>query len=203
MRHRDFSMLEYSVRDGGSAVREETGAVGCDPVVHERNARRVLDGLFRRERSALIRYIQRRVGLEAAGDLVQDVFLRAATSPQINDLYNARAFLRRVADNAIIDRARRNKCRIATLPLAEANEASCVATQEQEHAADDLQAALERALAGLPERTRAIFIMHRFDEKAYRDIHHELGISIATVEYHMMRALAHIRAALVDRSGER
>jgi RNA polymerase sigma-70 factor (ECF subfamily) len=34
--------------------------------------------------------------------------------------------------------------------------------------------------------------MHRVDELSYREIHEALGISIATVEYHMMRALAQI-----------
>ncbi len=191
-------MLEDSARNDGAAAQQATGVTGCDRAALEHRARGVLDRLFRHECKALTRYIQRRVGREAAGDLAQEVFLRAATSQQIHDLCNPRAFLRRVADNAIIDRARRDKCRIATLPLTEAREAPCVAAQEHELAAVDLQAVLDRALAGLPERTRTIFIMHRFDEMAYRDIHHELGISIAAVEYHMMRALSHIRTKLAE-----
>ena len=42
-----------------------------------------------------------------------------------------------------------------------------------------------------------MFLMHRVEELSYREIHEELGISIATVEYHMMKALAHI-ARMVD-----
>ena len=42
-----------------------------------------------------------------------------------------------------------------------------------------------------------VFLMHRVDELSYREIHECLGISIATVEYHMMRALGFI-AKVVD-----
>ncbi|MDR7062419.1 DNA-directed RNA polymerase specialized sigma24 family protein [Sphingopyxis sp. BE235] len=42
-----------------------------------------------------------------------------------------------------------------------------------------------------------MFLMHRVDELSYREIHECLGISIATVEYHMMRALGFI-AKVVD-----
>ena len=38
--------------------------------------------------------------------------------------------------------------------------------------------------------------MSRFEERTYRQIHEELGISLGTVEYHMMKALADIRDAI-------
>ena len=44
----------------------------------------------------------------------------------------------------------------------------------------------------MPPKTRRVFLMHRVDELSYREIHELLGISIATVEYHMMKALGQI-----------
>jgi RNA polymerase sigma-70 factor (ECF subfamily) len=38
--------------------------------------------------------------------------------------------------------------------------------------------------------------MHRVDGQTYREIHEALGISVATVEYHMMKALAAIALAV-------
>jgi RNA polymerase sigma-70 factor (ECF subfamily) len=155
-----------------------------------------LELLFRRERDGLLRYLKRQIDPQMAGDVAQDVFVRAAASPQILNLENPQGFLRRIARNLILDGLRRTRCRIVTLPLAEAADASIAAHQEAELEADDLRRSLDHALEGLPERTRTIFMMHRFDELGYREIQHRLGISMPAVEYHMMRALAHIRAAL-------
>ena len=52
------------------------------------------------------------------------------------------------------------------------------------------------ALAELPEKCARIFAMNRFEKKSYREIHIELGIALPTVDYHMMKALAHLRQAL-------
>ena len=159
-------------------------------------ARQTLETIFRHERDGLIRFLRGRVGPELACDIAQEVFLRAATSPQLSSLMNPRGFLFCIARNLLIDAARRQQCRIVTLPLNEARDAHCAAEQEQEIEASDLTQCLERALRQLPERTRTIFVMHRFDEMAYRDIRYALDISMAAVEYHMMKALAHIRTAL-------
>jgi RNA polymerase sigma factor (sigma-70 family) len=190
-------MLEDAARESGDTGPVAVGSLfsQCED---EPDARDALDRIFRRERDELIRYLSRHAGNQMAADLAQEVFLRAATSRHITSLVNPRAFLRRVAQNVMIDRARRKKCRIVTLPLCAAADAPSAADQEYELEAGDLRVLVERALASLPVRTRSIFIMHRVEEKAYRDIHRELGISLATVEYHMMRALSHIRAELAE-----
>ena len=48
----------------------------------------------------------------------------------------------------------------------------------------------------LPEECRRVFMMSRFDNKKYREIAEELGISINTVKYHMKNALAHLEKHL-------
>lgn len=159
-----------------------------------------LDQMFREESAGLARYLAKRVGPEFANDLVQEVFLRAATSPQLATLANPRAFLHRIAQNLLVDQARRQRCKIITVASAEPVESRCPAEQEHQLEADELEASLALALGGLPERTSAIFVMHRFDEMPYREIQREFGISLAGVEYHMMKALAHVRACLQDRA---
>lgn len=155
--------------------------------------------MFRQERAALLRYIRRSVGADMADDIAQEVFARAAASAQLACLLNPRAFLYHIARTVVIDNARRTRCRMVTLPLIEALDAPCAAEQEQRLDAEDLMSSLEQALSGLPVKTRTIFRMHRFDEKAYQDIRIELGMSLPAVEYHMMKALAHIRKELADR----
>src|SRR3546814_19890128 len=67
-----------------------------------------------------------------SADLMQDVFVRAAGSRQRNSLVNPGGFLRRVAKNLLIDRARKRKRdNVVLLPLQE--EWDAMSAPEQEH----------------------------------------------------------------------
>ncbi len=157
-----------------------------------------LEALYLSERDGLLRYLLPRVGEDQASDIVHDVFARAAASGQLLQLINPGGFLCRIAQNLLIDRARRRRSRVEPLALAEAFDMPVLPEQEHDLEADDLHRTILQALTALPEKTRRVFVMHRFEERAYRDIHLELGISLATVEYHMGRALAHVRGAVAD-----
>ncbi|WP_260929163.1 RNA polymerase sigma factor [Novosphingobium sp. 9] len=149
--------------------------------------------VFRQEEPRLLRYFRRRAGQDLAPDLVQDVFVRAAGSAQAHSLSNPAAFIARIARNLLIDRARRHKHAAAIdLPLDEERDLATEPVQTHAIEAADLLRVYENALDLLPEKTRRVFLMHRVEELTYRDIHQRLGISVATVEYHMMKALRHI-----------
>lgn len=162
-----------------------------------------LDSAFRNDGGTLLHYLGRHAGPDDAPDLLQEVFLRAAGSDQRRRLVNPAAFLQRIARNLLINRAistKRNK--IVLLPFREEHDIATPPEQELEMEAADLLRLYERAIEDLSEKTRRVFLMHRVDELSYREIHQRLGISIATVEYHMMKALAHI-AEVVDPIDER
>lgn len=171
-------------------------ALDADPPIA-----RPLEDVFRTESRKLLRYLKRRVGDEAAPDIVQEVFMRAAGSQQRDRLVNPIGFIRRVTRNLLIDRARRRSANAVTLfPFDDQRDIAVAPAQEEGLIANDLMATYERAVEQMPEKTRRVFLMHRVDELSYVEIHHRLGISVATVEYHIMRALAHLREAL---DGER
>lgn len=157
----------------------------------------LLEALYRDERAGVVAYLKRKVGPEDAGDLAQEVFIRAATSAQLDDLRNPGAFLRCIARNLAIDFARRQRRRIPTLPFADDFDAPCGPDQDDCLHALETEILVERVLAALPARTARVFAMNRFEMKSYRTIHRELGIARSTVDYHMMRALAQLRQALV------
>lgn len=52
------------------------------------------------------------------------------------------------------------------------------------------------AINSLPEECRHVFTKSRFENKKYREIASELGISISTVKYHMTNALAFLEKKL-------
>ena len=152
---------------------------------------------YREHRGTLLGFLRRKAGAEEATDLVQEVFARAAGSKQRGTLINPGGFLKRIAQNHLIDRARQQRSNdVLVVPFQEQRDASCAPQQEWQLEADDLLRLYEQAVDAMPFKTRRVFLMHRVDELSYREIHERLGISIATVEYHIMRALAHIATAL-------
>jgi RNA polymerase sigma-70 factor (ECF subfamily) len=61
---------------------------------------------------------------------------------------------------------------------------------------DELQDKIDEALKSLPDKCREIFEMSRFEEKKYKEIAENLGLSIKTVETQMSRALKVMRNSL-------
>lgn len=156
----------------------------------------VLDGLYRTQRGAILAYLTSIVGREHAGDLAQEVFLRAASSPHLTRLDNPPAFLRRIARNLAIDFLRQARRQAVMVPLIEDQHGVQQALQQQELEAGEAESILADAIAALPGKTAKVFTMSRFEQKSYREIHRELGIALPTVDYHMMKALRHLREAL-------
>lgn len=119
--------------------------------------------------------------------------MRAANSQQASRLINPAAFIKRIARNLLIDLARRQARNPVVFFLID-DQRDLVSPPDQSWnlEAADLLRLYEEAVDCLPEKTRRVFLMHRVDELSYREIHQRLGISIATVEYHMIKAIAHI-----------
>jgi RNA polymerase sigma factor (sigma-70 family) len=181
-----LSSSEYRSALRAAAANRVRSTHGSD------HASRLLDMAYREERSWLLRYFGRHADRDIAPDLVQEVFARAAGSTTLADAANPIGFLRRIARNLLIDRGRRQKHRAPDQPLDETIVVPVPPEQEWRIVEADLLRVFEAALDTLPEKTRRIFLMHRVEELSYRQIHMRLGISVATVKYHMMMALTHI-----------
>lgn len=50
----------------------------------------------------------------------------------------------------------------------------------------------------LPPQCRKVFLMNRFEGKRYQEIADELGLSIKTVEVHLVKALGSLRKGLKE-----
>lgn len=60
----------------------------------------------------------------------------------------------------------------------------------------ELEGEIAKSIDHLPDQSRKVFRMSRFENKKYGQIASELGISTDTVKYHVKRALALLRADL-------
>lgn len=151
------------------------------------------------EHARLLRYFNRRVGRDAAPDLVQEVFARMFGAGTLERIENPPAYLTRIARNLLIDRARQKKrdCTII-FPFDEGRDAASRAEQTWRIEATDLLRLYRQAVRTMPPKTRRVFVMHRLRRMTYKQIAEHIGISIATVEYHMMRALTLCRAGIAE-----
>lgn len=159
-------------------------------------ADQLLETLYREEFGRIETFLARSVGRDVASDLAQEVFVRACASSAFATAGNPSGFLRRIAMNLLIDHVRRRRVRGTIYDYGHDADGRCEAEQEHALLGSDLDWVLTRALADLPGRTRDIFRLNRFEQKSYRQIREELGISLSAVDYHMMKALARLRSAI-------
>lgn len=62
----------------------------------------------------------------------------------------------------------------------------------------EAQAIVDRTLAGLPEQTRRIFMMSRYENKSHKEIAELTGMTTKGVEFHVNKALKELRTNLKD-----
>lgn len=138
-----------------------------------------------------------------AADLVQDTWLHLARLDADHPIDNASAYVHRVAVNLALDHVRSEKRRfnfgLASRGLLDAGSEEL--TPERVVVGRDQIAAFRRAVAELPEQSRRIFFMNRFEGKSHRRVAQELGVSETTVNFHIRRVLQRL-ADLRDTPGE-
>ncbi|WP_455639946.1 RNA polymerase sigma-70 factor [Parabacteroides sp.] len=78
--------------------------------------------------------------------------------------------------------------RISTLEVCDPNELFSAEAQE----------IVNKTLASLPEQTRTIFMMSRYENKSHKEIAETLGITTKGVEYHISKALKKLHTNLKD-----
>lgn len=62
----------------------------------------------------------------------------------------------------------------------------------------EIQEIVDAALSALPEQTRRIFVMSRYENKSHKEIAELLGITTKGVEFHISKATKVLRLALKD-----
>jgi RNA polymerase sigma-70 factor (ECF subfamily) len=136
------------------------------------------------------RYLSSR---EAAEDAVQEVLLKVWERGLAQTLPDPLPYLYQATRNQclmVLRHQRRwqltdlSKERLAAPEAADAGDP------------DEVRAAVDAAIAALPERTRLVFSMSREQKLTYAEIARILGISTKTVENQMSRALRHLRRSL-------
>lgn len=150
--------------------------------------------LGRRWRPALLSYFLRRVRDHAeAEDLTQEL-LAKLLKHQGDNFVAPEAYIFQMASNLLADRARRIRVRAQYREMVgRADDSGIDPLDPFRVAAGRAElSALAEAIAGLPERTRHIFILYRLENLGQDKIAENFGISVSAVKKHVARAMAAI-----------
>ncbi|MEN3361716.1 MAG: hypothetical protein V7637_5698 [Mycobacteriales bacterium] len=156
--------------------------------------------LFDRHAARIHRYVARRLGRDAAGDVVAETFLAAFGKRRRYDLSvaDARPWLFGIATNLVgqhrRDEVRRYRLRLA-LPAEPAEEgpADRVAAGVSAQA---VRRPLTEAVAALSPGDRDVLLLIAWEQFSYDEVATALGIPIGTVRSRLNRARAQVRTAL-------
>ena len=155
--------------------------------------------MSQRFRPALMAFFVRRIGSHAeAEDLTQEVLLRVAQRSASIDASRPDAYVFQIAANLLRDRGRRLQVRNAYHTGLGATEATGIEDRDPDRVlvAKESLTHVTSALKQLPKRTRTIFVLFRLENMKQREIADMLGISVRTVEQHVVRASVHLRDSL-------
>lgn len=159
-----------------------------------------LERMVARFQRPLRSYFRKRIGdAQESEDLVQEVFVRMTQQRHSQRIGNSEAYIFQIAANLLRDRARRSSSKATALDelSGQLGETFEELSPERVLLGRQRLANVHSALMELPERTRVIFVLHRFEEVKYSQIAHRLGISVSSVEKHMMDAIRHITVRVV------
>lgn len=170
------------------------------PSTAETSPQRAIQLLYSDHHRWLRGWLLRKVGCPfRAEDLAHDSFERVLRSPQLrlaDALREPRAFLVTTARRLLIDDARRRRIEQHYLQqlLAQAPEEAGDGSLEEWMAVVESLTAIARLLDGLPARTRAAFLMYRFDGLQQAEIATRLGVSPTRVKQYIAQVMVHCHA---------
>jgi RNA polymerase sigma-70 factor (ECF subfamily) len=160
--------------------------------------RKAYDQLYLRYFSALVGYSELFLPHPEAEDVVQKVLLslwEKRYSLQIRGTVSSYLFI--ATRNACLDLLKHGAVHqraMSDLRLSIIDNAA----DWNRYQFDELMILLRKSLSELPEEQRICFEMNRFQDKTYREIARELGLSEKTVEYRISQVLKKLQVDLAD-----
>lgn len=137
---------------------------------------------------------------DLAEDLVQQFFVQLwEKRDELEITGAAKSYLLRGVHNACLNQIKHQK--VVQTHEQEVMKSSDEAFSESHIEAFEMQQRIEATIKHLPKECRRIFLMSRLQEKKYKEIADELGISVKTVENQMGKALKLIRESVNNYTG--
>jgi len=167
---------------------------------------RSIASVIQREGRRLFRFIRKRVKDQAdAEDILQEVFYELTEAYRLlKPVEQAGAWLFRVARNRIVDRFRKKRPETFSEVFEPGEEAarfedllpSPDAGPEAVYARSVLLEELRAALEELPAEQREVFVAHELEDRSFKELAEETGVSVNTLLSRKRYAVFHLRQRL-------
>ncbi len=147
-------------------------------------------------------WLRKKLGCsQTAADLAHDVFVRLLARRTVLDIREPRAYLGRIAQGLVIDHWRRREIEQAWLEvLAQWPTAEAPSAEEQAQIIETLTL-IDSLLSQLSTRVRSTFVLAQLEGLTCPQIAARLGVSRATVERDLAKALRHCYALCFPGAG--
>ncbi len=147
----------------------------------------------------LLKFVQSKIkSRESAEEIIQEIFIDLWEKRETQQIRHLSGYLFRVARNKVLDALRAQIVRDQHRDYFFQQNNHKDSGTEASLAFQDLSDAIHISLARMPEKTREIFHMNRFEFLTVREISTRLQLSERTVEYHIAHALRTLRFYLKD-----
>jgi len=165
----------------------------------------LLTNLYRAEITRLRKYLSRLLRSDAeADDVAQDAFLRLHRRSELQTYGCRRAVLFKTAYRLALNRVRARRSN----PLDRADElrpgleppCDMGTTTEQDLIAKERESAVKSALEHLPPRCRQVIELRTVQELSFREISDTLGLSVSTLEKHLVKGKRDCAQALAGQT---
>lgn len=154
--------------------------------------------LFRRYYPILCAYTARFVDLEDAEEIVQDVMLWLWENREMQTFNTSFSqYLFKAVYHRAMNQIIRNKSQLRADTLFYEQTLEMLKDTDF-YQIEELQKRIREAVQALPDSYREAFVMHRFENKSYKDIATTLQVSAKTVDYRIQQALKLLRVELKD-----
>ena len=146
-------------------------------------------------KSFISRFIRRPQDID---DIAQETFVRAFLAEKKGEIQHPKAYIYRVARNLAFETLTKkstqltsyieDSCDQSLLESGEDVEGLMIVTEKFDR--------VKAAIAEMPPQCQRVFIMHKVYGFKYREISQQLGISVSTVEKHIMTGLKKCRQSV-------
>lgn len=154
--------------------------------------------LFRRYYPMLCAYATKFVELKDAEEIVQDVMLWLWENRETQTFETSLSqYLFKTVYHRAINQIVRHQSQLRADTLFYENMQEMLQDTDF-YQLEELQKKIREAVDALPPAYREAFVMHRFDNKSYKEIAEILQVSPKTVDYRIQQALKQLRITLKD-----